>query len=163
MIEIWDLINDSGEKVGITWRREERDKMPEGLHHPCVEIWVKVNDKLLITQRHPGKDDGLKYDVPGGAVLSGESFIDGAMRELCEEVGIIAKKGDLIPLGNTISGKVYAMSYLLELDYLPSLSLQPSEVVGYRLVGEREIEDMRDELTKGTYRRFCIYKGSIFE
>ena len=90
MAEMWDLVDKDGNKVGIQWSREDHGKIPGGLYHPCVEVWVRIKDKLLIAQRHPNKSEGLKYDAPGGAVLSGESLIDAAKRELEEEVGIIS-------------------------------------------------------------------------
>ena len=86
MAEIWDLVDKDGKQVGIQWPRADHDNIPEGLYHPCVEVWVRVGDRLLVAHRHPDKSEGLKYDAPGGAVLAGESIPDGAVRELAEEV-----------------------------------------------------------------------------
>ena len=163
MTEIWDLVDKDGNDLGIKWSRDDHDNIPEGFYHPCVEIWVRVGNKLLITLRHPEKSEGLKYDVPGGAVVSGESVLVGAMRELAEEVGINANAEDLLCLGTQSRGKVYAVSYLVRLKKLPALSLQPTEVVGYKLVDKEELESMTDQLTAGTYRRYLVYKDSIIE
>ncbi len=163
MAEIWDIVDKDGNYLNIKWSREDNDKIPEGYYHPCVEIWVRVGDKMLITQRHPEKSEGLKYDVPGGAVVSGEDILVGAMRELGEEVGINVSTDKLVCLGTQSKGKVYAVSYLLILEKLPSLVLQPTEVVGYKLVDKSELESMKDQLTAGTYRRYLVYKDSIFE
>ena len=162
MAEIWDLVDNNGTLVGIDWQRAEHDKIPEGLYHPCVEIWVRIGDRVLITQRHPNKSDGLKYDVPGGAVVKGESLSIGAVRELFEEVGIEVGEDELLCLGTLTSGNVYAASYLLTIDSLPPLTLQPTEVVGYKLVTGEELENMRELLTKGTYRRYLVYRDRIF-
>jgi ADP-ribose pyrophosphatase YjhB (NUDIX family) len=116
-----------------------------------------------VTQRHPDKHEGLKYDLPGGAVIAGESIIEGAVRELFEEVGIYAEPSRLIPLGSTINGRVYAVSYLLQLDTLPKITMQPSEVVGYKLVSRDEFEQMTDSLTRGTKRRYLVYKNQVFD
>ena len=89
MAEIWDLVDKNGNYSGIKWPRTEHASIPEGLYHPCVEVWVKIGERLLITRRHPDKTEGLKYDSPGGGVGSGESFVEGAVRELYEEVGIL--------------------------------------------------------------------------
>jgi len=162
MTEIRDLVDENGKEIGVKWARADHDKLPDGVYHPCVEIWVRVGDRLLITQRHPNKSEGLKYDVPGGAVVSGEGLLLGARRELLEEVGIEASDNELIPIGTIASGKVYAASYILTLDTLPVLLLQPSEVVGYKLVTKGELEAMSDELTRGTYRRYLVYQDRIF-
>ena len=163
MTEIWDLVDENGKEIGMKWVRADHDKMPDGVYHPCVEIWVKVGDKLLITLRHPDKSEGLKYDVPGGAVVSGEGILLGAQRELSEEVGINVCEEELLPLGTIASGKVFAASYMVILDKLPPLLLQPTEVVGYRLVTKDELESMPDQLTKGTYRRYLVYRDRIFK
>lgn len=163
MVEIWDLLDKDGRHTGIRWSRDDRHNIPDGLYFPCVEIWVTVGDKLLITQRHPDKHEGLKYDVSGGAVVSGENMLDAAIRELSEEVGIITDVSSLLYLGSVTVGKAFASSYLLRLEALPEVTLQPAEVVGYRLVTETELEDMTDQLTEGTHRRYLLYKKSIFK
>ena len=163
MVEIWDLVDKDGRRTGVKCARSDRDKIPSGSYHPCVEIWVTAGERLLITKRHPDKSEGLKYDVPDGAVLSGESIIDGAVRELYEEVGILTDSHSLEHLGSISVGKVYAASYILRLDALPEIKLQPSEVVKYRLVTVDELEKMTDLLTDGTHRRYISYKNRIFK
>lgn len=163
MAETWDLVDKNGKSVGVKWARCDHDKIPEGLYHPCVEVWVRVGDKLLIAQRHPNKSEGLKYDAPGGAVVSGESVIDAAARELMEEVGIRADVDRLEYLGAVLGGVGYAVSYLLRIDSLPKLSLQPEEVVGYRLVSRDELDQMTDLLCNNCAKRYLIYRDRLFK
>lgn len=162
MAEIWDLVDECGNKVGRTWLRSDHDNIPAGLYHPCVEVWVRIGEELLITRRHPDKSEGLMYDCPGGAVQSGESFIKGALRELREEVGICVREEDLVYLGALTGRTAYAVSYVAFCDHTPEIILQPSEVVGYKIVGRAEFEAMLDQLTHGTRARYGIYKDSIF-
>lgn len=162
MNEIWDLVDRDGIKNGVKWLRENHESIPDGLYHPCVEVWVKVGDKLLLTRRHPDKSDGLKLDAPGGAVLSGESMAEGAVRELYEEVGIKASVEDLRLLGSYLGKKAYVLSYLLELDCLAEIHLQPSEVVGYLLVTSSELEELADQLCEGCKNRYFMFKDQIF-
>lgn len=162
MNEIWELRDAEGNKAGISLPREDRDKIPEGLYLPCVEVWVTVGEKLLITRRHPRKSEGLKYEVSGGGARFGEELPDAALRELHEEVGIEARRDSLIYLGFEVCGDVYAASYLLPLDAIPKVTLQQSEVVEWRLVDERELREMKDSLTEGTYRRYLLYGDKIF-
>ena len=125
-------------------------------------MWVKVGEKLLITQRHPEKSEPLKFDLPGGAVVAGEDVLSGAVRELWEEVGICASADSLVKLGDRAMGNVYAVSYLLSLDELPVLALQETEVVGYKLVSREEFEALSSEITRGTRNRYFLYQGKIF-
>lgn len=162
MNEIWDLVDNEGRYVGEKWPRSDHANIPEGLYHPCVEVWVRIGDKILLAKRHPNKSEGLKYDAPGGAVVSGESVIDGAVRELFEEVGIRASKEELKYLGAVIGRKAYAVSYLLVLDSLPQIQLQPTEVIGYKLVAKSEIEKMMELLCEGCRKRYAIFENQIF-
>ena len=162
MAEIWDLVDRDGNATGIRWPRADHANIPEGLYHPCVEVWVKIGDRVLITRRHPDKSEGLKYDAPGGGVLSGESLACGALRELYEEVGIRAEVGEIRYLGAVLGRRAYAASYLLTLDTLPEISIQPTEVVDYKLVGEGELDEMADQLCDGCRRRYFIFKKQIF-
>ena len=161
-MEKWDLVDANGCSLGILWERSRHKEIPQGIYHPCVEVWVKVCDKLLITRRHPDKSEPLKFDLPGGAVLSGESVMQGAIRELYEEVGISTSSDSLIKLGEMTNGNVFATSYLLCLDELPELVLQATEVVGYKLVSKEEFESMTDDITRGTLRRYPLYKDQLF-
>ena len=163
MAEIWDLLDKDGRKIGVKWTRGSGEKIPDGCYHPCAEVWFKVGDKILLTQRHPDKHEGLKFDVPGGAVVSGEEILEGAVRELHEEVGIRIDADRLSLLGVCTIESVYVASYLLRLDTPPSITLQPSEVIGYRLVTREELLEMLDELTKYTRRRFLSYSDKIFK
>lgn len=162
MSEIWDLVDEFGNKTGMTCTRADQSTIPSGLYHPCVEVWVRSEDKLLITRRHPDKSEGLKYDCPGGAVLHGESILDGALRELYEETGIRAERDRLKYLGALTGRTAYAVSYVVHLDYMPEISLQPTEVVGYSFVTREQLEDMAEELTYGTWARYNIYKTILF-
>ena len=163
MTEFWDLVDKDGKDAHIKWRRDEHDKIPNGLYHPCVEVWVRVGDKILVAQRHPNKSEGLKYDAPGGAVISGEDMLSAAARELEEEVGISVSADSLERLGVVLGGVGYAVSYLLCLDDLPELRLQPAEVVGYKLVSREELDAMTDELCANCARRYFIYREKLFK
>lgn len=162
MTEIWDLVDRDGKPVGITWPRNDHAHIPEGYYHPCVEVWVRVGDRVLITQRHPSKREGLKYDSPGGAVVSGETIIDGALRELNEEIGVRASAEELKYLGVFLGRRAYAVSYLLTLDEMPKVCIQPDEVVGYKTVTKSELDGMIDQLCEGCGRRYLLFKDEIF-
>jgi 8-oxo-dGTP pyrophosphatase MutT (NUDIX family) len=87
---------------------------------------------------------------------------EGAVRELYEEVGIKASVEDLRLMGSYLGKKAYVLSYLLALDFLPEIHLQPSEVVGYLLVTSSELEELADQLCEGCKNRYFMFKDQIF-
>ena len=56
---------------------------------------LKKYNKILITSRPEGKFLSGYWELPGGKLLTNESFEDCAVRELYEEIGITIKKKDL--------------------------------------------------------------------
>ena len=90
-MEIWELVDSDGNLSGVLYERGSKKPIPEGLYFRVVEVWTKIGDKLLITQRHPSKWMGLKWEVSGGGVVFGEEIRDAAVRELFEETGLTAQ------------------------------------------------------------------------
>jgi len=86
--EIVTIVDEYNNVVGALPRKEMRAK---GLLHQATYIMVfNPRKELYVQKRTPTKDvfPGY-YDVAaGGVVLEGESYEQGAMRELSEELGI---------------------------------------------------------------------------
>lgn len=162
MAEMWELVNEHGEGSGVIYNRESGEQFPDGLYFRVVEVWVKVYDKLLITQRHPDKWRGLSWEVPGGGVILGEVPRESAARELFEETGISALPEELSLLGTSFHGAAMIYSYYLELHAQPHLTLQPTEVVDYKYLTLPELA-LDSELTPGTKIRFEKYLDILNE
>ncbi|MBQ8529034.1 MAG: NUDIX hydrolase [Clostridia bacterium] len=162
MAELWELVNELGEGSGVIYNRESGEPFPEGLYFRVVEVWVKVSDKLLITQRHPNKWRGLSWEVPGGGVILGEVPRESAARELFEETGISALPEELSLLGTSFHGAAMIYSYYLELRGQPNLTLQPTEVVDYKYLTLPEAT-LVSELTPGTKIRLETYWNILKE
>lgn len=93
--ELWDIYNSTGEFQEKTSRRGE--PLEAGDYHLVVHIWVKnARDEYLIQKRagHLKIMPGL-WATNGGSVLAGESSLQGAIRELHEEVGIAAQENEM--------------------------------------------------------------------
>lgn len=87
-MEIWDLYTKNRTLSGKTHIRGEM--IPEGYYHLVVHIWIKNSKgEYLISQRAASRPTcPLMWECVGGSVIAGESSLEGAIREVKEEVGL---------------------------------------------------------------------------
>ncbi len=65
---------------------------------PASYVVLRRGEQVLMLLRSgTGFMDGY-WAVPAGHVEDGESALDAALREVCEEVGVTVAPGDLLPL-----------------------------------------------------------------
>lgn len=91
MPEIWDAYDRDFNKIdGVQLIRGE--PVPDGMYHLVCDIIVKhVDGTYLLMQRDLRKTFGGMWELTaGGSALAGETSLDGAMRELREETGIVS-------------------------------------------------------------------------
>jgi isopentenyldiphosphate isomerase len=100
-MEFLEICDEDGTPTG---RLADRDLVhSEGLPHRTVHVWVLNGaGEILFQKRSRGKDSHPGFwDVSAaGHVQPGEKPIDAALRELVEELGIQAEKGDLRAAGS---------------------------------------------------------------
>lgn len=145
-MELWDLYNDKREKTGLTHQRGA--PIPDGYYHLCVSVWIVNNrGEFLLSQRHPDKDYPLCWECTGGSVLSGESSLEGALREVREELGITLDAGSGRLIRQTRRDDlrdfydVWLFPYETEIN---DLCLQKTEVVGAKWVDFAELSALYD-------------------
>lgn len=87
-MEKWDLYTKDRVKTGRSHTRGE--ELPEGLFHLVVHIWLKNPEgRYLISQRSADRPTfPLMWETTGGSVLLSEDSLEGALREVREELGI---------------------------------------------------------------------------
>jgi len=87
-MEKWDLYTKDREKTGKEHIRGET--IPEGFYHLAVHVWIRNRKgEYLISQRSANRPTfPLMWECVGGSVLMGESSLEGALREVKEEVGL---------------------------------------------------------------------------
>jgi len=133
-MEYWDAVDVRGDKLGSLLIRDE--PIPEGMYHHVVEILVATPDGMVfVTQRAPNKTFPLLWEITGGSVLAGESVLEGAVRELCEETGLVVHPDDLIFL-STMTGENYLFHSFLTIRRVdPSeVRMQEGETIDWRIM-----------------------------
>lgn len=147
MAELWDVYDAQMNPTGQTLVRGE--PVPPGLHHLVVGILVRHRDgSTLVMQR-----DWAKKELPGkweagasGAVLQGETALQGALRELREETGLTAER--LTPLftakGTGRSSHVFYAAYVCHTDApKESVRLQAGETIAYQWLEQEAFDAFR--------------------
>jgi isopentenyldiphosphate isomerase len=136
--ELVDVVDDAGAVVGQTTRRAMRaGRLP---HRSTYVLVFDRRGALFVHLRTATKDVyPSHWDVCVGGVLAvGESFDDGAARELDEELGVSAPLERLFPLryadaANVIHGMVYRATHD------GPFRLQPEEIVRGEFVALDEV------------------------
>ena len=145
MAEYWDLYDANRNPLGRTIKRGEA--FAEGEYYVCCEVWTQNSEgKLLMTQRHPDKKAGGLWEFTGGGVLAGETTKQAAVRELMEELDVLAEESELSLL-EVYQHKNYFMDiFVIKRDVdTASLKLQPEEVVDAKWVSREELLQMIEE------------------
>ena len=93
-MEIWDLYDENGKLTGKDHIRGE--KVPDGYFHLVVHVWIRNSKgEYLIAQRAADRPTfPLMWECVGGSVTKGENGLQGAVREVKEEVGIDLSPAD---------------------------------------------------------------------
>ncbi len=93
-MELWDLYTRHRVPTGQTHVRG--NPLPVGCFHLVVHVWIRnAKGEYLISQRAADRQTfPLLWETVGGAVLAGETSLQGALREAKEEIGIDLQPGD---------------------------------------------------------------------
>ena len=96
--EIWDLYNENKELLGKDHVRGEQ--LPIDGYHLVVHVWIRNSKgQYLISQRSANRPTfPLVWECVDGSVVKGEDSLQGALREVKEEVGVdlLPEKGQVI-------------------------------------------------------------------
>lgn len=102
-MEYFDVVDDLGNPTGVTVDRERAHA--EGIPHRTAHVWIvrRKNDKvqILLQKRCENKDSfpGC-YDISSaGHIPAGVEYIDSAIRELKEELGVDIRPEALVYCG----------------------------------------------------------------
>lgn len=167
-MEYFDIIDETGKLTGeIISRNEAHNK---GILHRSVHIWV-IREKdgrteILLQKRSDDKESfpGMFDTSSAGHVSAGEDAITSAVREISEELGIIATPNQLHHIGTihihyekVFHDRLYRDNELAEVfvyrEPVGCLTLQPSEVSEVRWFNPDEVWE---EINSGDRHRFCV-------
>lgn len=174
--ELFDILNESGEKTGQTMPRGEVHKT--GALHGSVHIWV-IRRRLeglevLLQKRAADKDSfpGCWDAASTGHIDAGEDSLSAAAREVGEELGIDAAPSELIPLfvhrvreDNVFGGRRFINNeitrvYLLRKDIRDEeLKPERAEISELKWFGAERLA----ELLEGGGEGFCVDGGELRE
>lgn len=144
MLEMWDLYNDKGEKAGKILPRGA--PVPKGLYHLTVSAWIiNSQGQYLLSQRHPQKTYPLCWECTGGSVLAGEDSLNGAVREVKEELGIKLNplKAEMIYHTRREDVQDFYDVWLFHADIdLSEIKMQETEVISVQWVSRGVLFDM---------------------
>ena len=145
MSEIWDIYDRNKNKTG----RFHKRGMPlnKNDYHVIIHAWVvNSRDEVIITKRHSSKKICPNmWECTEGSIIAGESSIEGAVRELKEEIGLSFEKNEAIFLTSFILefSNTIVDSYMFRRDVkLEDLSLQENEVSKAIIVNRDKYFDM---------------------
>jgi isopentenyldiphosphate isomerase len=156
-MEYFDLLDENGVLAGKTKLRSEVHR--DGDWHKTVHMWIlNSENELLLQLRSPIKDSNPNmWDISSAGHLSaGQNSIEGALREIKEELGLDLTEGDLeylftikqqsVKNNETFSNNEYADVYLIQLDIeLSRIRLQEEEVSEVKFIHFKELEKLVNE------------------
>lgn len=147
-MEIWDILDENGEKTNRTIARGETLK--PGDYYLAVHIWIRNGSgEYLIQKRADDKPlwPGM-WAATGGAVISGESSLEAVLREIEEELGIRPDAGEMIFVERLKRKDWFTDLWLLEKDVaLEDITMQAEEVSAVKWATMDEIRQMIETKT----------------
>lgn len=154
-MEYLDIFDENNKPLGII---KEKSKVHEDVdYHRTAHVWIINNKKeLLIQKRSKDKKNNPNcWDISGaGHIKAGEDVINGAIRELKEELGVYAKEEDLklisiIKSEDEPNNCEFAYVYLLESDNkVEDYVFEDKEVSEVKYVYYEDLERMVKEKEK---------------
>lgn len=164
MNELLDIVDKNGKPTGKTALKSEAHS--KGLYHNTIHLWLFTSKgEILLQQRsHKKLIYPLLWDVSvAGHIDAGETFIEAAIRETKEEIGLQLEPNNLQHIGtflhetNYANGKIkdneFHQVFIAELSVeLKKLIPQKDEVEALKLVSLNTFEAlMKNSKTNGHF------------
>jgi len=172
MDELIDILTPEGKSTGKTALKSEAYK--NGWFHATAHIWFFTSDKKILLQKRAL----TKKVFPGiwdisvaGHIGAGEEILEGAKREVFEEIGLILEDKDFIKIGtrihqvnheNGIQDNEHHHVFIAELKTpISELTMQPEEVAGLELWDLKVLKETKN-LENVLLPRFHEYYVTVY-
>lgn len=145
MAELWDIYDINRNKTG---KFCERDMQPlkECEFHLVVHGWILNNEgEILLCQRASDRKFPLMWEGIGGSVLAGETSIQGMIREIEEEIGLIVDEKNAILLHTETRPKfhdIYDVWLFKTNIAIDDLKFNDGETINAKWVTKEEFDNM---------------------
>ena len=172
MDELIDILTPEGKSTGKTALKSEAHK--NGWFHATAHIWFFTSDeKILLQKRALTKKvfPGIWDISVAGHIGAGEEVLEGAKREVFEEIGLILEDKDFIKIGtrihqvnheNGIQDNEHHHVFIAELKTpISELTMQPEEVAGLELWDLKVLKETKN-LENVLLPRFHEYYVSVY-
>ncbi len=172
MDELIDILTPEGRSTGKTALKSEAHK--NGWFHATAHIWLFTSDeKILLQKRALTKKvfPGIWDISVAGHIGAGEEVLEGAKREVFEEIGLILEDKDFIKIGtrihqviheNGIQDNEHHHVFIAELKTpISELTMQPEEVAGLELWDLKVLKETKN-LENVLLPRFHKYYVSVY-
>ena len=153
-MEKWDLYTENHEKTKYTMLRGGNAPVA-GLYHIITHAWIRNSrGEVVISKRSRYKVNGPgEYECPGGCVCAGETSMQGAIREVREEVGIdLSDSSRRLILSERKMAEDGSLGYFEKVwvfDYDGDIHLEraltPDEVESAEWMSVQDVLKLRDE------------------
>jgi 8-oxo-dGTP pyrophosphatase MutT (NUDIX family) len=150
-MELWDIRDGDSMVTGDYIVRGE--VLEPGTYHLVVCVILRTPDhQYLISRRAEGRPGAGLWEVVGGSVTAGEDSLEGAIREVAEEVGLVIEPDSIELLSHSVYD--YPRSFILDVyRYEGPIDMsrvvpQVEEVAEVALVDEAHIFEL---MTKGLF------------
>lgn len=163
-MELVDIYNERHENLNYTKGRRE---LVTGEYRLSCFIWVINKDEKILLQQRPANTKKMPnmWGTTAGGVLAGETSLEGALRELKEELGIDATKEELEFIGSNKRINDYVEVWLCKKNInINELKLDQTEVQDAKWFSIEEFEKMLNDGTgiNSGYNIFKIYYDQFY-
>ena len=168
-MEYIDIVDQNNNPTGEI--KEKTQAHEDGNFHRTAHIWIMNDKKELLLQKRSAtkKSHPNCWDISGaGHIRAGESVINGAIRELKEELGVETKESELQYIATIKSTKnpknmEFGYVYLLKCNnQVEEYIFEDNEVSEVKYVYFEELEKMVEERVDGLLIHKEEYK-KLFE